>query len=137
MMVCVFFFFFNDTATTEIYTYGHTRSLHDALPISEQGTGIGLVVCKRLIEWMGGAIGVESTPGTGSVFWVDLLRTAQVQPGVGSAQAEPAMAVASHVRSEERRVGKAWVSTCSSRRSPYQSTKNKKQYSTTNQNTTK
>src|SRR3546814_11617118 len=30
----VFFFFFNDTATTEIYTYGHTLSLHDALPIS-------------------------------------------------------------------------------------------------------
>src|SRR3546814_20187224 len=29
-----YFFFFNDTATTEIYTYGHTLSLHDALPIS-------------------------------------------------------------------------------------------------------
>src|SRR3546814_15843162 len=28
-----FFFFFNDTATTEIYTYWHTLSLHDALPI--------------------------------------------------------------------------------------------------------
>src|SRR3546814_12543957 len=27
--------FFNDTATTEIYTYGHTLSLHDALPISQ------------------------------------------------------------------------------------------------------
>src|SRR3546814_15672951 len=27
------FFFFNDTATTEIYTYRHTLSLHDALPI--------------------------------------------------------------------------------------------------------
>src|SRR3546814_2665409 len=27
-------FFFNDPATTEIYTYGHTLSLHDALPIS-------------------------------------------------------------------------------------------------------
>src|SRR3546814_16612097 len=27
-------FFFKDTATTEIYTYGHTLSLHDALPIS-------------------------------------------------------------------------------------------------------
>src|SRR3546814_5382624 len=26
-------FCFNDTATTEIYTYGHTLSLHDALPI--------------------------------------------------------------------------------------------------------
>src|SRR3546814_9488623 len=28
-----FMFFFNDTATTEIYTYWHTLSLHDALPI--------------------------------------------------------------------------------------------------------
>src|SRR3546814_18555483 len=27
-------FFFKDTATTEIYTYGHALSLHDALPIS-------------------------------------------------------------------------------------------------------
>src|SRR3546814_8699156 len=29
----MYFFLFNDTATTEIYTYGHTLSLHDALPI--------------------------------------------------------------------------------------------------------
>src|SRR3546814_11152638 len=37
MLVCVFccgFFFFTDTATTEIYTYLHTLSLPDALPIS-------------------------------------------------------------------------------------------------------
>src|SRR3546814_11925870 len=36
MPVCfyVFFFFFYGTATTEIYTYLHTLSLHDALPIS-------------------------------------------------------------------------------------------------------
>src|SRR3546814_20019819 len=33
MLFCLLFFFFNDTATTEIYTYGHTLSLHDALPI--------------------------------------------------------------------------------------------------------
>src|SRR5213075_3562133 len=32
------FFFFNDTATTEIYTTRHTLSLHDALPISACGT---------------------------------------------------------------------------------------------------
>src|SRR6187431_3773375 len=32
----LFFFFFNDTATTEIYTTVHTLSLHDALPTSSR-----------------------------------------------------------------------------------------------------
>lgn len=42
-----------------------------------EGTGIGLVLAKRLIEAMGGRIGVESSFGSGSIFWVELPLTEQ------------------------------------------------------------
>ena len=53
-----------------------------------EGTGIGLVVTKRLVELMGGAIGVESEAGKGSVFWVEL--RVDAAPPLAAAEAEAA-----------------------------------------------
>jgi signal transduction histidine kinase/ActR/RegA family two-component response regulator len=49
-----------------------------------EGTGIGLVLCRELIEMMGGRIGFESEPGRGSRFWLELpLGTAGIAEATG------------------------------------------------------
>lgn len=69
---------------------------------SPPGSGLGLAFAMRAVKRMGGSMGVESTPGKGSSFWIELPRTAN-RPALRPAAPRPGAHRARRSRSPLRR----------------------------------
>ena len=74
--------------------FGDFVTLDTSYRRNTEGTGLGLGIARRMVEAMGGEIGVESRPGAGSTFWVRLPLPPADEPAWTPAGPEPAEAIA-------------------------------------------
>src|SRR3546814_12288074 len=99
------FFFFNETATTEIYTYGHTLSLHEALPMwrlpgghAGGSTGPqGRCKAPAARGWRPCRRAAQRAPDGQAGGWHDLRRRGARMAGHAEAQADPGPIGRAHV----------------------------------------
>ena len=63
---------------------GKTRlfGMFERLTSGYEGTGIGLAIVRKVVERMGGRVGVDSEPGQGSTFWVELQTVTPTSPEI-------------------------------------------------------
>ena len=73
--------------------FAEFMQVHDVGARGPGGTGLGLAISKRLVELMGGRIGVDSAPGEGSRFWL-VLPTGRAGGGPAASVAPTAAALA-------------------------------------------
>ncbi len=66
-----------------------------------EGTGLGLAITRQVVEALGGTVGVESEPGRGSRFWIEL---PPGQPSAVPADEDPVLPPADRVTAEKRDV---------------------------------
>jgi CheY-like chemotaxis protein len=59
-----------------------------------EGSGIGLSICRRLVDAMGGRIGVQSAPGQGSEFWLELPRASTADQAPAAEPSAPRVPLA-------------------------------------------
>jgi CheY-like chemotaxis protein len=78
----------NDEERASLFTPFNRLRAHTEI----EGTGMGLAITRRLLELMGGSIGVESKPGSGSRFFFDLLLGEK--PALEEADADPSLIIA-------------------------------------------
>ncbi|HEX8610052.1 MAG TPA: ATP-binding protein [Telluria sp.] len=59
-------------ASDQAFIFEEFSQIENRLQTRVKGTGLGLPLCRKLADLLGGAVGVDSVPGAGSVFWVSV-----------------------------------------------------------------